>query len=133
MLRSGTAASSRSESVRVGRVRASSTRRGVATALTRPRSLDSSGRAEDDGRVEIHVAADEAARDVGPAARLDHGVEARTFGVGDRHEHRLRLEAPERPADLLEVRDDWDALDAAAPEAGIVVHEADDPGPGPLP
>src|SRR5438034_1715598 len=81
MLSSGTAANRRSASVcSAGVVRA------VTTVI--PRSVG--GRAEDGVRIEVDVAADEAARHLRQRARVDEQAETFAWGVGNRDEDGVR-------------------------------------------
>src|SRR6185437_10967370 len=68
----------------------------------------------------------EPAGDIRTAACLDDGVETFARCAENRHEHGVRCEAAEHPADLPERADDRDALDPPAAQRGIVVDEADD-------
>src|SRR5260221_13679497 len=82
---------------------------------------------EYDAGVEIHVAADEPACDVGSLACLDDRVEALARCRWDGYEYCVGLHSPERPADVVETAQNGDALKALTAESGVVVYEPDEP------
>src|SRR4029077_7919523 len=117
MLSSGTAAKKRSTSVcSAGALRA------VTTAIGG--SVD--GSAECDVGVEVRVAPDEAARQLGQSAGVHHEAESLPGSLGNRDEHGVRAGPRENQLDLAGVAQVRDALQPAPGQPRIVVDEADD-------
>src|SRR5207237_8227317 len=86
-------------------------------------SLDA--RSHDDDRVEVALAAYEAARHVGVLAAADDGVEALARRVRNRDQDDVRLRLVQHAPDLVETAQDRDALQPPAPQARLVVDEAE--------
>src|SRR5581483_6100889 len=82
--------------------------------------------AEWNGVRDFDLAAHEAARYSSTPARFEDRVEPVLGSAGDGDVHGVRGEAADCPADVVETADDGHALDATAPECGVVVDEADD-------
>src|SRR5580765_1918098 len=116
MLSSGTAARSRSVSVR-----SADAGRAVTTAI-----LGSvAGCPEDGVRIEVSVATNEAARHLRQRAGIDDQAEAFARSIGNRDENRVRARAREHSLDLSGPAEHGDALEPSARQLRIVVHEAD--------
>src|SRR6476661_1922069 len=116
MLSSGTAARSRSVSVRPA-----DAGRAVTTAI--PGSVAAC--AEDGVRIEVSVATNEAARHLRQCAGVDDQAEAFARSVGNRDEDRVRSRAGEDALDLSGSAEHEDALEPSPGQLRIVVDEAD--------
>src|SRR5512141_238742 len=118
MLRSGTAARSLSVSVRSAGAR-------CAVAIPITRSLLRAG-AEHDAGIEIRLAPDEPARNLGTGARVDDESEPVARGIGDCDQHGVGERSQEDRVDLADTAEHWNALKPAPGETAVVVDEADD-------
>src|SRR6516162_5521189 len=90
----------------------------------RGRSLDACS--EDDDGVEVELAAHEATGYLRTLAGRDHAVEPFAGRTGDGDEDDVGVDAVEHGVDLVEAAEDGYALETAAAQARVVVHEADD-------
>src|SRR6266536_3709363 len=101
-----------------------SRRRGCAPTARRVSSLCAG--AERRARIEIGLALDEPARNVRLAARVDDEVESLVRRIRNRDEHDVRLCLGENARRFVGAAEHGYSLQAAAPQAWIVVDEADD-------
>src|SRR2546423_7563578 len=101
MLSSGMAASTRS-----AKVRSAATEDAVATDI--PGLVDAG--AQDDARIEVGLAADEAARHLRERARIDHQSQPLPRSVGDGDEDRVGPHASQDRLDLGRASEDGDTL-----------------------
>src|SRR5919197_6160345 len=116
MLSSGTAASSRSLSVR-----SAGAARTVATLTGR--SVD--GGAEDGTRIEVGLAPHEPARHLCQRAGVDDEAEPLARGIRNRHEDGVGPRSREDLLDRFEASENRRSLQAPAREARVVVDETD--------
>ena len=116
MLSSGTAASSRSASVRSA---------GVVRAVTTAMRESVGCCAEDGARIEVGFATDEAAGNLRKRARVDDQPEALARGVGNRDEDSVWTCPRENSFDLSGAAQHRHSLQPSPRQPRIVIHEAD--------